>query len=80
MAKRAAGRTILSNSRMLPSSKHCLPLFTSLSLSLIDFQVLLEGEKEVVWWPYAQRSALSRSRITTEDNDEMYMAEGIHRR
>jgi hypothetical protein len=40
----------------------------------------LEGEKEVVWWPYEQRSALSLSRITTEDNDEIYFAEGIHRR
>lgn len=41
---------------------------------------MLEGEKRVVWWPYEERDNLSVCKITTEDNDEIYMAEGVHRR
>jgi hypothetical protein len=42
---------------------------------------MLEGAKRVVFFPYSQRHLIYPIPfITTENKDEIYMAEGIHRR
>jgi len=45
-----------------------------------NFQVILDGAKKVVFWPYSERGNLYKSSLTSENHDEIYLAEGVHRR
>ena len=46
------------------------------------FQVMLHGAKRVVHFPYHEKSKLYPvlRQLTTENGDEVYMAEAIHHR
>jgi len=64
-----------SGSRAYPAHQHGLDLTSG-------FQVMLQGAKRVVHWPYSERHKLYpvlRS-LTTDYQDEVYMAEGVHHR
>lgn len=50
------------------------------SVFLWPSQVMLQGAKRVVVWPYSERRGLYPSAVTTENSDELFLAEGIHRR
>jgi hypothetical protein len=39
--------------------------------------VLLQGEKRVVFWPYSERDKLYKTVVTTEHEEEIYLAEGV---
>jgi hypothetical protein len=46
-----------------------------------NFQVMLEGSKRVVFWPYSERANLyPAAKLTTDNADEVYLADGVGKR
>lgn len=41
---------------------------------------MLEGQKRVVFWPFEEREHLYMTKISTENQEEIFLAEGIHHR
>jgi hypothetical protein len=45
-----------------------------------NFQVMVQGGKRVVFWPFRDRAHLYPTTVTTENQEEIFLAEGVHRR
>ena len=45
-----------------------------------NFQVMVQGGKRVVFWPFSERRHLYQTAVTTENQEEIFLAEGIHHR